>query len=280
MWKIWYALRAILRRIRVTRTVTDLLGPQYVRSRSLLELDITYACNLHCYNCNRSVRQAPSSLHMPVERLQGWINEWIERKHRWKRIRVLGGEPTVHPEFERIVDALLRYRDWSPSTVIEIVTNGHGSLVNAKINQLPSDIWIENSLKTTVVQDAFAPFNLAPVDDPAFRKADFSNGCAIASGCGMGLTPLGYYPCALAGGIDRITGESLGRQNLPDDADDMLSVTSKSCRLCGRFRDGHFVPHSLRPRLVEEKISPTWHRLYDQWKIRQTGVDDKHGHPG
>ena len=96
----------------------------------------------------------------------------------------------------------------------------------------------------------------------------------------MGLTPLGYYPCALAGGIDRITGESLGRQNLPDDADDMLSVTSKSCRLCGRFRDGHFVPHSLRPRLVEEKISPTWHRLYDQWKIRQTGVDDKHGHPG
>lgn len=254
--------------------MTRWLGPQYRRSRSLLELDITYACNLHCFNCNRSVRQAPEAMHLPLEKLRVWVNEWIAREKRWRRIRVLGGEPTVHPQFFEIIAELRRYREWSPETRLEVVSNGHGAEVLARLAQLPRDIWVENSSKQTVIQPEFGPFNLAPVDDPAFRKADYSNGCAILTECGMGLTPRGYYPCALAGGIDRITGDGLGRDSLPADADDMRAAASHFCRLCGRFRDGHFVPLNLRPPLLEEKISPAWRDLYARWRERRPGVKD------
>lgn len=270
----WYALRAAWRHFRVSRGMTRWLGPQYRRSRTLLEIDITYACNLHCYNCNRSVRQAPEAMHMPVEKLRGWIDEWMAHGKRWRRIRVLGGEPTVHPQFHEIITELLRYRAWSPETLIEVVTNGHGAEVEARLKELPPAVWVENSRKQSVVQSAFGPFNLAPADDPTYRHADFTNGCAIVRDCGVGLTPMGYYPCALAGGIDRITGDGLGRPRLPDDTDDMLPAAEKFCRLCGRFRDGHFIPPTLRPALIEETISPTWRELYARWRERKRTPDE------
>lgn len=263
--RAWYALRALWRHARISRAATRLLGPQYRRSRDRIEIDITYLCNLHCLNCNRSVRQAREALHMPAERVRECVREWISRGKRWSRIRVLGGEPTLHPEFLEIVDALRRYREWHPACVVEVVSNGHGRAVREKLDLLPPDVWVENSRKSGPVQISFGPFNLAPADDPAYRNADYSNGCAVMRDCGMGLTPLGYYPCAVAGGIDRITREGLGSGALPDDADDMAASLERLCRLCGRFRDGHFVPKNLRPALEEEKVSPTWRRLYDEW---------------
>lgn len=269
--RVWYALRAACRQFRISRSVTRVLGPQYRRSRSLLELDITYACNLHCYNCNRSVRQAPEVLNLPVGKLRQWVDEWMARGKRWKRIRILGGEPTLHPQFREITAELLRYRVWSSQTLLEVVTNGYGAEVEARLRELPADVCVENSRKKGIIQPAFGPFNLAPVDAPEFTTADFTNACAIAWECGMGLTPMGYYPCALAGGIDRITGDGLGLQTLPDDQDDMLPLASKFCRLCGRFRDGHYVPPQLRPALVEEKMSPTWRKLYAHWRQCRSG---------
>lgn len=266
----WYAIRGAWRQFRISRWVTSVLGPQYRRSRSLLELDITYACNLHCYNCNRSVRQAPEKLHLPVEKLRTWVDEWISRGKRWRRIRVLGGEPTVHPQFQEIMVELLRYREWSPQTLLEVVTNGYGPEVEARLKELPRDILVENSQKQSVVQPVFGPFNLAPADDQKFQHTDFANACAIASNCGMGLTPMGYYPCALAGGIDRITEDGLGLQTLPADEDDMLPSASNFCRLCGRFRDGHYIPPQLRPALTEEIMSPTWRELYARWRERRS----------
>ena len=265
----WYAIRLVWRYFRISRWVTSLLGVQYRRSRTLLELDITYACNLHCYNCNRSVRQAPEASHLPVEKLRAWVNEWIARGKRWKRIRILGGEPTAHPQFQKIMAELLRYREWSSKTLLEVVTNGQGAKVEARLKELPRNVWVENSRKQSVVQPTFGPFNLAPVDDPDFRHANFSNACAIASGCGMGLTPMGYYHCALAGGIDRITEDRLGFRSLPEEEDDMLPLAAKFCRLCGRFRDGHYIPPQLRPALTKEEMSPTWRDLYSRWRERR-----------
>jgi hypothetical protein len=270
--RAWYALRAVWRHVRISRLATRVLGPQYRRSRDRIEIDITYLCNLHCLNCNRSVRQAREALHMPLDRVRQFVDDSIGSGKRWSRIRVLGGEPTLHPEFLGVVEELRRYRAWHPECLVEVVTNGHGPRVQARLQRLPPDVWVENSRKLGAVQPSFGPFNLAPMDDPAYRHADFTNGCAIMHDCGMGLTPLGYYPCAVAGGIDRITGDRLGRAGLPDDGDDMQAALRELCRLCGRFRDGHYVPRNLRPSLEEERISPTWRRLYAQWHQRRRGA--------
>lgn len=282
--KTWYAVRAGYRYIRVTKPLTRILGPQYRRSRNRIEIDLTYACNLRCLNCNRSVSQAPEKLHMSRSMIKNFIDESIARKKQWSNIRLLGGEPTLHPEFLGILDDLLQYRKSDPGCVIEVVTNGNGKAVKAMLKKIPAGIVIENSAKVGNLHPAFGPFNLAPVDDPAYRFADYRNGCAVMTECGMALTPLGYYPCAVAAGIDRIEANRLGQEHLPSDGDDMLVAAERLCRLCGHFREGHFIPNNLRPMTLEQKTSPTWERLYDKWRDdkrarrREQSPENRHEH--
>lgn len=267
----WYRLRAGYRHARVHRALTRLAGPQYVRSRDRIEIDLTYACNLRCLNCNRSITQAPDKMHMSRAMIQDFVAESISRGKRWATIRLLGGEPTLHPDFLGVLDDLLQYKRWHPACVVQVVTNGNGKGVQTMLKKIPAGIVIENSAKTGNLQPSFGPFNLAPADDPAYRHADYRNGCAVMSECGMALTPLGYYPCAVAGGIDRIEGNRLGVAHLPDDADDMLAAAERLCRLCGHFREGHFTPEHLRPPTLEQKLSPTWVALYQAWRQDRKG---------
>lgn len=207
-------------------------------------------------------------MHIALERIQSFVDESIARGHRWNRIRVLGGEPTLHPNFQEIIGYLLRYREWNGDCRIEVVTNGHGEKVRSVLETLPREIWIENSRKSGQVQEDFGPFNLAPCDDPRFSRADYRNGCAIMEECGMGLTPMGYYPCAIAGGIDRIKNWGIGYDRLPTPDDDMLELVERACSLCGRFQAGHFIPKNLRPKLLESKMSASWVKLYRDWSQR------------
>lgn len=271
-WRAWYWLRARWRHQRVTTWMTKILGPQYRRSRDLIEIDITYLCNLHCLNCNRSVTQAPDSMHMAIATVSRFVDESLAAGKRWRRIRVLGGEPTLHPDFPAVISQLLRYKAAQPDVLVEVVTNGHGARVERALAELPQGVLVDNSRKEGPIQPTFGPFNLAPVDDSAYAGRDWSNGCHVMEECGMGLTPMGYYPCAVAGGIDRIIDEGLGRPGLPSDSDDMLAEADRLCRLCGRFRTGHFVPRVLRPPLTETRMSPTWERLYAAWKERRRSM--------
>lgn len=270
--RLGYGLRFRYRKLRISKPVTRILGPQYKRSRNLIEIDITYLCNLHCLNCNRSTSQAPEEMHITLERIQSFVADSIARRHQWKRIRVLGGEPTLHPRFQEIIDCLLRYCEWNTNCQIEVVTNGYGEKVQSVLKTLPPKIWIENSRKSGQVQEDFGPFNLAPCDDPSFSQVDYRNGCAIMEECGMGLTPMGYYPCAIAGGIDRIAGWGIGNDELPSQDNDMLELLERACALCGRFQAGHFIPKNLRPKVREAMVSASWETLYEKWASRSRAL--------
>jgi hypothetical protein len=274
--RVWYPLRAAYRHCRVSSLVTRLLGPQYRRSRSRIEIDVTYRCNLQCMNCNRSLSQAPQDLDIPLADVIEFVQSSLRRGIRWRRIRVLGGEPTLHPHFADIIAVLRSYRSAGNPCSIEVVTNGYGSVTERRLAELPGDIWIENSRKQPGLQPGFRPFGMAPCDDPAWSGSCFANGCQIMSTCGMGLTPLGYYPCAIAGGIDRVSGLDRGRKELPAPEDAMNDILEWSCRLCGRFKDGHHIPKEHVPLLTEECISPTWMGLYKAFNSRRgRRVDDR-----
>ncbi len=270
--RIEYHLKGIWRSLRINRHLTALLGSQYKRSRDMIEIDITYRCNLNCCNCNRSVRQAPEAIDISLLQIEAFVFESIERKIMWKRIRVLGGEPTLHPQFIQIIDTLEKYTSSNKECEIQVVTNGYGEKVNSMLDQLPKHIWVENSNKKGSWQPDFAPFNMAPCDNPLFKNSDYANGCAIMEECGMGLTPMGYYPCAVAGGIDRIAGIKLGYSHIPDCKDDMSAILKEMCQYCGRFSDGHYIPKNIRNQVVGEPISPSWQVLYDNWKRKKTAA--------
>src|SRR6185295_6961676 len=125
-------------RWRIRRPVTAILGPQFRRSPDRLELDITYACNLHCFNCNRSCEQARTNEHMSVDQVRHFLAESRDRRQKWSMIRVIGGEPTIHPQFLEIVGLLAEYcRNDSPRTRIVVCTNGFGDKVQRILAMLP-----------------------------------------------------------------------------------------------------------------------------------------------
>jgi radical SAM family protein len=249
---------------RVRKPVTRVLGPQYRRSRGYIEIDITWACNLNCFNCNRSCEQAPTGDHMTVAQIERFIAESRAANYQWKRIRVLGGEPTVHKHFFEILDRLRRYRDESsPTTMIEVITNGHGEKVQRAIERIPADVVVNNTSKETKVQPHFGSFNIAPKDVPSYGGADFRNGCWVIENCGMGLGPNGYYVCAVAGGIDRIYGWNAGRRSLPVLADDMHDQLERFCSHCGHFKREHEEPFD------GPIMSETWKRAYAQHRAKR-----------
>ncbi len=249
-------LRGWVNWARVQRPITRVLGPQYRRSRRYIEIDITWACNLRCFNCNRSCEQAPTGDAMTIDQVARFVDDSLAADLRWERIRVLGGEPTLHPEFLAILAELVRYHRAVDGAVrLEITTNGHGDKVRARIAQIPSVFVVENTAKESIEQP-FVTFNVAPIDRREYRAADYRSGCWVTEGCGIGLTPKGYYPCAVAGGIDRIVGLDMGRDALPTTGDDLFDQLEAFCRMCGSFKRQHEPP-------VDHPVqSPTWERAY------------------
>jgi len=252
--------------IRTKRTMTRLLGTQFTRTREKIEIDITYACNLRCHDCNRSCRQAPENSELSLDRVADFIDESLEREIEWKRIRILGGEPTLHSRFEEILYQFSRYKSAFPRCRMEVVTNGHGRHVKRKLLLVPPFFHIENTMKESDIQPFFYSFNLAPKDNPRHRNTDFTNGCSNIVDCGIGLTPTGYYPCAIAGGIDRVAKWNLGRGSIPEEDDNMHDLLEKFCGQCGRFESRKFTSPELIPPYDPGKTSQSWEEIYETWR--------------
>jgi|GEM_PF-717758 len=263
MKNVNWSLKQSWWRFRNRQIITKILGRQFTRSRAKIEIDLTYECNLKCHGCNRSCRQAPDKTHINLSQIDDFINDSISRKIYWKRIRLLGGEPTLHPDFEEILYKFSKYKLNFPRTRLEVTTNGFGRQVKRNIIRIPPFFHIENTAKTSVVQEGFYAFNMAPIDDKKYENLDFTNGCSNIEDCGIGLTPSGYYPCTLAGGIDRILGLDLGRKNIPESDDDMLDLLKEFCKMCGRFKSRVFKPSWINDN--PQNCSPKWESAYQLW---------------
>lgn len=240
--------------IRCQQPVVSHFGRPFERSRKYVEMDITYHCNLKCANCNRSCSQLPSTTEIPVDRVAAFVRESAESGAKWERIRILGGEPTLHGRFWDIIEILLDYKQhFNPDLRLVLCTNLFGPRVRSIVADLPAEIHIKTTLKKSRVH-LFRPFNVAPIDTRYNRFSDYSSGCRIIEECGLGVTPSGYYMCAVAGGIDRIFGFNMGRKTLPLPDDSLIDQMRVFCPLCGHF--GFAWP------VKKIKMSPTWRQAY------------------
>lgn len=75
-------------------------------------VDLTYRCNLSCHFCYNPVRTLPD---MDL----GYFEEACARLPRTTLLRLLGGEPTLHPRFFDMLETAHRH-----GHVVSVVTNG------------------------------------------------------------------------------------------------------------------------------------------------------------
>ena len=160
---------------------------------------------------------------------------------------------------------------YSPETILQVTSNGYSERTRAILQQLPtsSNVVLDGySFKDSPIVPYFTPFNLAPIDTVEFQDMNFSRGCWVTSYCGMGLNAYGYYPCAVAGSIDRVKGDDVGIKSLGDvTPEKMKDLLNRFCRYCGNMVDYHinngdFIPRCEKEVFSKNKVSKSWESMY------------------
>lgn len=96
------------------------LGPTHLQHSCIFLLDITTQCNLECPACFASSGPALSH-YLPLANVLHSVKTAIERENgRLDVVMLSGGEPTIHPQFGELLDALVEL----PITRVLVNTNG------------------------------------------------------------------------------------------------------------------------------------------------------------
>jgi len=216
-----------------------------IRYNKNFEIDIVEFCSLSCLNCNRSCasHQAPSNRFISIDAIKDFLHQVKIFKWDLENIHIVGGEPTLHPQFFQLLEIL--QKSGIPNLQLTLITNGYSEKTKQILNQVPKSIKILNSKKTSNIQKNFVSFNVAPIDLEDFKGSNFSQGCQISAKCGYGLGVSGFYPCCVAAGIDRVFKFNLQQSSLQSLTTQWYNKTcSILCRFCGHFHGkSHFDPN-------------------------------------
>ncbi|MBO4587816.1 MAG: glycosyltransferase [Bacteroidales bacterium] len=240
-----------------------------------IELDITHDCNLKCHGCNRSCGLAPTKECVTIEQIKAFISESKDLGIKWTLINVLGGEPTLHPDFLEIIRILKEdyICTFSPNTILQVVSNGFTEISRQLCEEAKRkhDIVIDYaSFKTSNKIDYFTQFNNAPIDDPAFKNADYTSGCWVAEYCGINMNHNGFFACSICGANDRVMSANSGVKSLKELTHEKIMDHFKSfCPFCGNFSeyDENYGDNIIRSekRPYKEFISVSWQTIYNEY---------------
>jgi len=214
---------------------------------SHVQLEITSKCQLKCYNCDRNCGIAPTEEYMYLEQIWKFVDESLTLEHKWDRIDIIGGEPTLYPELTQMFKFIKMYKDRYPKCKIRFSTNGLDPAPEI-LKQVPSWVEIRNSLKECKVQK-FEAINSAPMD----HGERHIKSCSIPWRCGLGLNKYGYHFCGPGASIARVFGLNIGIKYLVEvDSDSILEQANQLCKFCGHSNV------DSKHMTKEPDISPIW----------------------
>ena len=163
-----------------------------------LELHITLKCNLKCNNCNRLCNLYPErEEHMSPEQ----VEHFLSQVDYVGKMKVLGGEPLLNPQFDDIFDILVENVKKKKLGYVKFETNGTIKIDKSKVGI--------NGIKwqgTTQPRKRHNPSTWAPNDLNIPARDMTKEACGIIRFCGFSLDNYGYLPCGNAVMIARLFG--------------------------------------------------------------------------
>jgi len=176
-----------------------------------LEIQIMLACNWSCHACDQFSQFSSFAWikrgTMSVEQIERFVAEMCETNSYIGRIRLVGGEPSLHPKLPQIVTLLSqRLRDAGHIGQLEIITNGtHPEKIKAARKVISTDgepgEW-PLKVRTSDEGDKQKHHTANLVHTPASLGYE-GKMCSAPWHCGMSLNYYGYFPCSSGAGIAR-----------------------------------------------------------------------------
>lgn len=175
-----------------------------------MELNLTMHCNLRCTNCNRLCHMFPERTeHMTLPQVSRCMNQIRASNAKpLRRMKVLGGEPLVHPDFLQVYEALTGACSDGLVDFVKIDTN----------HTLPIPVLAGHpKIKWTGKRPGrklHLPVLHGPIDYGLVSGARPQ--CQALKVCGYSLDKYGWLPCSPAIMIVRVFGYwDLYKRELP-----------------------------------------------------------------
>jgi hypothetical protein len=219
---------------------------------------------MSCPSCSRACIVSPSNHFISLKILEKFVKETIELNYKWNTIKLIGGEPTGHPELERAFQLLKEYKTFSPTTCIQILTNGQGWYNNKK-HLIPRWVEICNGAEQKKLRDAghhacyVAPIDINEWDDEVY------NGCSTFVHTGIGLGNSGYYICPLGNTIQRVFElKPIGKNSLKEIIlEEMLEEIQSYCKYCGWYLTKYRIIEQFKPDTISNSYAAAFNN-YNQ----------------
>ena len=238
--------------------------PNKVWLNRSLEIQVLLACNWSCISCDQMSQFSKIAWikkgTMSIEQIRHFCQEMRDANAYFGRIRLVGGEPTIHPDFAAIVILLHA----------GLVENGHVGRIEVVTNgSHPERIEpVRNLIEKVRVSDdgdkqKHHTSNL--VHTPASLGYEGKR-CNQPEHCGWSLSYYGYAPCSSAAGIMRLRDlvEQHGKHELP-------LATSRTVR--------DSATNANWPQL-QDLCNQCYHALKPEHKIKSGTSDPANNLPG
>jgi hypothetical protein len=189
--------------------------PSKVFLNRSLEIQILLACNWSCHACDQFSQftkfQWVKKGTMTLSQIEYFCREMQAGNFYFGRIRLVGGEPTIHPKFCEIVETLHR----------ELVAKGHVGGIQVITNgshkeRVQPIAHLLDKLKTSGEASKQKNHTANLVHTPASLGYEGKR-CGQPEYCGWSLNYYGYAPCSSGAGIMHLRDlmDEHGRASLP-----------------------------------------------------------------
>jgi hypothetical protein len=203
-----------------------------IREKDIVQVEITNACTHECTNCSRFVGHYKKPYFMDLEMVEQAILSVLDFPGK---IGIMGGEPTLHPQFAEICSMM---RKLVPPEKRTLMTAGYNwekyqTVIKKTFGE---DVVYNNHSDLTQKHHPMLLSISDVIDDPDYAKDSVAQ-CWVDQRWAASINPKGCFFCEVAAAMDVLFegpgGHPIEKSWWEKDPSEFMSQRERYCYQCG-----------------------------------------------
>ena len=239
-----------------------------VRENDTIQIEITNACINNCANCTRFTSSA-KSFFMDFDTFKNAVDSLVEFPFM---TGMMGGEPLLHPEFEKFCEYALSKIPRERLGLWTCLPVGYENYREVIVNTF-GNVFINDHSRQDIYHH---PFLVASQDVIADEKELYYrvDSCEFQNNWSASINPKGAYFCEMAASFAMLYESTSNGWEVEKDwwkrtTKDYTSQIEEFCKLCG----GALFLNRRSSKDKETDISPTNKKLFEENHIYINSID-------